>query len=234
MSEMWIDVRHVLVPSVSVGIVAFVILIVFAPSRIWREQKTEIQQLTEREASPLRIIYDESENRFNEDNGKCSMFRITVKNTGGSTIENVELAISAIECRTRRLTEEMQKFVGLRLAVSENPSGPPHAFRSEPDSTARLHMGDPVVFDFVRLCRTRGKGKSRNYSLWHSKHFVDVKHTSDRREIRRIESEPRQTIPSGKYKVTLSTKGDNLAPVTQVFEFWTTVRAIVFRPIGNE
>lgn len=227
MAAWWINAVYLLVPLAAVALIVALFNVLLAPSRIWREQRIRISEL-EAVKTPLQIVYDDSSHKFAARNGQSCMFRVAVVNTGSTTTKNVTLRITGFQGRTKRLTNEVRQFIRLPLAISEDPTGPTRAFRAEPRTSALLHQEDSVIFDFVRLCKVP-KGESCNYSIWHGQCFTDRKHTSDGREIARVESQPQQSFPSGKYEVTLSAAGDDLPPVTAKFEFWTTSRAIIFR-----
>ena len=217
--------------AIGVGVILWILMFVIGVVRSAASiHAASVHRISELEGArtPLQIIHDDSLHRFAAQNGQFCMFRVAVVNTGSATVKNVTLKITEFQGRTKRLTDGVQQFIRLPLAISEDPTGPAHAFRVKPQTSSLLHQEDSVIFDFVQLCKVP-KGKSCNFSIWHGQCFIDRQHTSDGRELTRVVSQPPNSFPSGKYEVTLSAAGDDLPPVTAKFEFWTTSRAIIFR-----
>src|SRR5262245_18085406 len=86
---------------------------------------------------------------FKEGNNQCAVYRISVRNEGTTTINNVAVKILALMADQQLPGDDLRRFMGLRLCVSINPFGMYSHPDTIPDSTVLLHPGDEATFDFV-------------------------------------------------------------------------------------
>ena len=173
-------------------------------------------------SGPLSISYDEKRHCYREDNKQCAIYRIAVRNEGQATINNIEIKIQDISCDLPSDAKNLLRLVGLRLSVSQNPTGPYSHPNDMPCSTVLLHPGDEVVFDFVRLCIFPG-----NFLVCHS-NFSRVPQTS------RIQQTPDGVLFPANYFISLAVQGDNLNSIIEQFEMSSTTSDILFRRIAVE
>ena len=170
-------------------------------------------------SGPLSILYDETHHCYKEDNKQCAIYRIAVRNEGQATINKVGVKIRDISSDQPHGDINLLRLVGMRLSVSDNPTGlfsHPHDL---PDSTVLLHPGDETIFDFVRLCIFPG-----NFLICHS-NYIRNPQTS------RIQQIPDGVLLPGKFVITLSAQGDNLGPVVEQFEMSSSTSKLLFRRI---
>jgi hypothetical protein len=189
--------------------------------RRWRDELYKEMEYRFRTvpSGPLAILFDETRHCFKEDNNQCAVYRISVRNEGATTINNVAVKIVGLKADQQAPDEDLRRFMGLRLGVSINPFGLYSHPDTIPDSAVLLHPGDEVTFDFVRLCVLPG-----NFLLCHS-HFFR------RQQTFRLEQRPRGVLQPRKYTITVSAQGDNLGPVLSAFKFTSTTAEVIFRRV---
>jgi hypothetical protein len=176
--------------------------------------------------SPLRIEFDEVRHRYVEEPHKlCSVFRVSVTNTGAATARNVVLRIVRISGGKRGDAKTLAALAGVALSVSENPAGPIRAPADPPRAEALLHPGESAVFDVVRVCKRPG-----NHEILHSAVFRAWQDRS--RGLFRWERRPDSVLSPGNYRLTVAASGDDLRPVEEAFEFAATTRGITFRRLA--
>jgi hypothetical protein len=169
----------------------------------------------------LAILFDETRHCFKEDNNRCAVYRISVRNEGATTINNVAVKILGLKTDQQLPDDDLRRFMGLRLCVSINPFGIYSHPDTIPDSAVLLHPGDEATFDFVRLCILPG-----NFLICHSNFFRN-------QQTSYLEQRPSGVVLPRKYSITLSAQGDNLGPVLNAFELMSTTAEVICRRVGT-
>lgn len=176
----------------------------------------------------LTILYDETRHLYSASNGEWA--RISVRNVGRATVNNVVLSITSIAADKEEMNDELQQFVGLKLCQSQNPLG---EYRNPeqndgagnpPKSSVMLHPGQEETFDFLRLRKL-----PLDYVILHCNYIRVHQNTP----FEGFQRRPHGVIPPGKYKVTLSAQGDDLEAQEKQFEFWSSSNSVTFRLVEN-
>jgi hypothetical protein len=192
--------------------------------RKWRDELYREMEYRFRTVQPraLTIIFDETRHCFKELNVQHEVRRIAVWNQGRTTIKNVVVKITNIAAAQEEKNEELRKFVGLKLCLSENPFGAYSHPDHPPESSVILHPGDEATFDFLILSFLPG-----NHLICHSNFFLMHPQTQYLYWEQRLSG----AISPGKYTVTISAQGDDLDPEERQFEFSSSSESVTFRPV---
>src|SRR5258708_4049158 len=207
------------------GILVFFGGLVWHAYRLYQEENGKRIALEHQAASPLRIVFDELRHKYEELPHKQAIIaRVSVVNEGPDTIGNVALKIVKIEGKTNKHSELLKALVGVKLSISDNPTGPIVQPMEAPKDTAILHPKDSVTFDIDRVCKRPG-----NHQILHASVFRRHPEKYPNHYSRR----PDDVLPPGKYSLTIATSGDNLQPTEATFEFSGTTRRVTFRKISD-
>lgn len=178
---------------------------------LYREMQHRFRTLA---AGPLTMIYDEQRHCYREDNEQCAIYRISVRNDGQTTINNV--SVKVVELSSKNPAEADERLIGVRLSVASNPRGPYSMPQVLPTSLVLLHPGEEATFDFLRLCLAPG-----NHFLCHSA-FTANPHSPY------LDQRPSGVLPPAHYDITLSVQGNDLSPTLQRFAAGATEEELAF------
>lgn len=175
--------------------------------RRWRDElyKEMEYRFKSRSAGPLKVYFDPIRDCFWEVERICAVFRIRVRNEGNTTIKNVTVKVTAIECSASQPPIDLRPLEGQKLCLSQNPLGAYSHPDAVPEHSAILHPQDEVTFDFARLCAVPG-----NFLLCHSGFFPNP-------QTRRLDQKPNAYIPADTYSVIIRPQGDDVEPTSYRF-----------------
>lgn len=185
---------------------------------LYKEMEYRFRTVT---SGPLTILFDETRHCYKEDNKQCAIYRISVRNEGTTTINNVGVKIRNMRGGQQSSDNDLRRFMGLRLCLSINPFGFYSHPDTLPDSASLLHPGDEATFDFLRLCILPG-----NFLICHSGFYRNL-------QTSRLNQRPDGVLLPGKYAITVSAQGDNVGPVLDCFEVASTTTEVVFHRVGT-
>lgn len=168
-------------------------------------------------AGPLLLQFDATRHKLMEENNQCGIFRVSVKNEGNTTVNNVGLKIAELQAVSASTVDSISRFSGLRLCVSESLSVTYRHPDNEPASSTLLHPADEAAFDVVRLCAAPG-----NALICHSGFYRNP-------QTKRLDHRPHGYVDHGFYRLSLRVHGDNVSPVLGLFEFGSNGSELVFR-----
>lgn len=221
----------------AIGAVAVLFLwnIACAPYRIERDAheatQRELEQLRQRDQQlskpSLTLSFDPKVHKLIAENGKRAWLRVGVKNDGMKSVRDVSVKIAEIYGETDEATKELQKYIGLPLCITIDPSDGYRVPREKPQHVMTLHQAETALFDVVQLHVLPGNHHLMHAMYQRSVHAMKIEQGGGPP----IEQKPSGVIPPRKYTIVLSAVGDDVEPEKQKFEFSADENSVYFHKV---
>jgi hypothetical protein len=163
-----------------------------APSKLFDEIQRQLADLhaSSNDKDPnLAIQFEPSRHVVMHESGGAGTFRVEAVNTSQKTISGVSIRIVSIAGDTEERTREYQKFVGLRLATTVDPTRETRGRDNMPADEVDLYPGGYQIYDLARLTRS-------GVSLYHSNYERN-------KQTQNLDQVPSGYIPAGRVEIGL-------------------------------
>ena len=221
----------------SVGAVTILFLwnLACAPYRLERDaheatqrKSEQLRQQVKQLSKPSLILsFDPKAHKLTGENGKRAWLRVEVTNDSMQSVRDVSVKIAKIYGATKSATKELEKYIGLPLCITIDPSEGYRIPMEKPQHLVTLHQTEAALFDVVQLCALPGNHHLLHAMYQRSFHAKQIEQSGGSP----LEQKPSGTIPPGKYTIVLSVVGEGVQPKKEKFEFSADKYSVDFHKV---
>lgn len=224
MAEWWINIVYLLVPLVVIVLIVAFFNVLMAPSRIWREQQEQINNLQASNDHPLGITFDRKRNIEWTDSDKTVCWvTIDVTNDSAKTFHNSVVFIRSIEPLNNK--REFRKYlkgwsdVPMRMTKERTLS---RQDRTLPSQEVSLIGNSSLRYDLLVWKSRRG-----NPTIFHSEYTIKELYPQRGPVVTRWESHIKgNSIPLGRFVVTIEVRAPSGESAELCLKIGTTTKTI--------